>query len=235
MSTIITLRAMLVFSSLFYMSSLAAINPNHLEPIPPYQVDDYHSAIYKSVIGKGPPLLWMVAHGFCPLQAVVIREDVDKEGKCEKWFVEYRVARESIQKYDQDNSRFFYSPTENAERFRVVVSEEFAKKMEAAWVSVLKRTRYAEKYYAGLDGVRYDFSCRRYYGTTWSPSFGLPAKLAELGEKLSLLSRSDGAEYITLVRQCLDLAANIEEGAKESCSLKQNHNRVKQTPSEAHP
>jgi predicted SnoaL-like aldol condensation-catalyzing enzyme len=73
-----------------------------------------------------------------------------------------------------------------------MVTKDFAEVMNAAWLSVLKLTRYPNERSLGLDGTTFQFYCDYdYFGETWSPDSGLPAMLVDLGHKLCKIAQAD--------------------------------------------
>jgi hypothetical protein len=192
----------------------AQANPNHLEPIPPYDpldIDDTHrsyvQAVFTSLIGKGwLPSLWMIerpsfSREYAVMLWCMIEYDPNdtrplwrREIKRKQWVVEHVTPKEKIWRFKPvgDSSEVpDIRPTKDVERHRTPITEDFAKAVQEAWLSTLQLTRYAEDQRAGLDGTTLEFYCDGLFGETWSPDGGLPAMLPDLGRRLRALALSD--------------------------------------------
>lgn len=218
-------------------------NPNHLEPIAPYQSPDadgtshsYRQAVFVSLIGRASlPDMWMMVRppGRSPEYAVIVwsRLDQDPNGlhssapKRREWFVDYVAAKESIWRFKEvpnpkpTNSRGNMlipdiRPTENVEKYRITITEDFAHEVQEAWLNTLLLTRYADNRDRGVEGTPVEFCCLDFYGVTWSPTTGLPAMLADLGHKLGALARSDEKDREPLFAEAESLARKIAKDAE---------------------
>ena len=199
-------------------------NPNHLEPIPAYDPDGYDQAVFQSLIGEDAAELWMVGKAsFSPEYAVIIRRELtfaksddisNRKIESEKWIVEYVEAKKQIwQMKDIGGGRSMLDirVTKDVMRHRAEVSEEFSALMVGAWRSVLRKTRYAETDYQGLDGATFQFYCHyHFFGEIWSPDSGLPNLLTELGHKLADVAKAEVQERPELVAECTILAKKIK-------------------------
>jgi hypothetical protein len=205
-------------------------NPNHLEPIAPYDPDGYNQAVFKSLVGKRPFVtLWMIEQpSFSPECAVLLGRGADFDPNAsyrspirqvarDQWMIEYVVAKKQIWRYGRADVNMpvpCFKLTEEVERYRTTVTKDFAETMLAAWRSVLKTTRYPDERWPGADGTTFQFYCGyEYFGKTWSPDSGLPAMLVDLGHKLGELARPGAKNKKSLQRQALDLARKITQEA----------------------
>jgi hypothetical protein len=209
----------------------AQANPNHLEPIAPYDPMDsgYDRAVFTSLVGKYWASLWMIEMpSFSREYAVILRCNtaydpndtrpvLTAELKSERWLVEYVVPKEKIWRWkdvDDTHSVLDIKPTEDVERHHTYITKDLAQALQEAWLSTLQLTRYAEDRRKGLDGTTVQFYCGGLFGQTWSPGPGLPAQLAELGRKLRALALSDEKSKEPLLKEADDLARKIAKEAE---------------------
>jgi hypothetical protein len=141
-----TRRRILIVSSVFLplLIQKAHANPNHLEPIPPYDSLDvdgttlgYRQVVFTSRIGKGwlPPL-WMIERpSFSREYAVVVwcssehdpNDTHPREVERKQWVVEYVVPKERIWRFRTvGRGRVLPAirPTRDAERPRVPITPD---------------------------------------------------------------------------------------------------------------
>jgi hypothetical protein len=217
-------------------------NPNHLEPVPAYAPDGYDQAVFRSLIGDDPGELWMVGKpSFSPEYAIIIRHEIkyrksddpfEHKIQSEKWIVEHTEAKKQIWKMkkvggDRLVSGFHvtYSVmdihvTKDVIRHRAEVTEEFSSLMFDAWNSVLRKTRYTDIDYRGLDGSTFQFYCHgNLFGEIWSPESGLPSMLTELGRKLAEVARAEAKDRSKLLAECVGLAKNIKAETQKAEQL----------------
>lgn len=220
-------RRMLTVSCvlLFTLMQRVHANPNHLEPIPPFDpldtaniIHSYRQAVFASLIGKGwLPEMWMIeSPSFSREYAVIIRSLAEgpndprpPEGTPRRWVIEYVAPKEKIWRSIPD-----IRATKDVERHRIEVTEDFAKVVYRAWLGTLLLTRYGEDRRGGLDGTTLEFCCVDLYGQTWSPEIGLPAMLADLGRKLAALAQSDEKNREPLLAEAENLAGKITKEAE---------------------
>lgn len=211
--------------------------PNHLEPIPPYHPLDidntshsYRQAVFTSLIGKGwSPSLWMIeSPSFSREYAVMLWCTVEydpndtrplgrREIKRKQWVVEHVTPKEMIWRFKPiDGNREVpdIRPTQDVERHRTSIPEDFAKAVQEAWLSTLQLTRYGEARLTGVDGTTLEFCYDDLFGETWSPDTGLPAELADLGRKLAKLALSDEKSKEPLLKEADSLARKIAKEAE---------------------
>jgi hypothetical protein len=217
-------------------------NPNHLEPISPYDVLDingtrqsHKEAVFTSLIGKGwLPDMWMIERpSFSREYAVIIRALADgpneprpSESKPRRWVIEYVAPREKIWRWKEVANTEPAAgargnmlvpdirPTKDVERHRIQVTEDSAKAVHGAWLSTLQLTRYAEDGRRGWDGTTLEFCCADLFGQTWSPQTGLPAMLADLGRRLAALAQSAEKDREPLLAEAESLARKIMKEAE---------------------
>lgn len=198
-------------------------NPNHLEPIPAYDPDGYDQAVFRSLIGEDPGELWMVGKAsFSPEYAVIIRHEItyaksddpfDRKIESEKWIVEYAEAKKQIWRWKEiggGRSVLDIKVTKDVVRHRAEVSKEFSTTMFDAWHSVLRKTRYPDTDYRGLDGATFQFYCHNLFGEIWTPNSGLPSMLTDLGQKLAEVAKAEAHNRSKLVAECTVLAKRIK-------------------------
>jgi hypothetical protein len=229
-----TRRGVLIIVSnvlLYTLTQTVQANPNHLEPIAPYDsLDDcYHQAVFTSLIGKSYTFLWMIERpSFTEEYAVVLRYDAKHdpndarpaekpEAKRGRWYIERVAPKEKIwrwKSFDDGHLELDIKPTEDVERHRAYITEESAKALQEAWESTLLLTRYGETRVLGLDGTSLEFCSGDLFGETWSPKTGLPAMLADLGRKLSTVALSDENNRYIWLAQAENLACKITKEAE---------------------
>ncbi len=151
--------------------------------------------------------LWMVVKpSFLPEFGVILRRQRDfaesddpfsDEVVAEKWLLELVEAKEQIWKWkrlDESTMALDIRVTNELNKKSLEVTKEFAVAVCAAWESVLRKTRYPERGYRGLDGTTYQFyRSPELHGEIWSPTEGLPSMLTDLGSKLVELARAEKA------------------------------------------
>lgn len=200
---------------------------DHLEPLPLMRTS-YDSAIFDSLFGKKEPSLFMVAlPSFKPQYAISIDETVEyKEtdtGECivtNSYFVLNCVSfkKRLVPNYPFDPSQAYgVDLSKDINRQEITIENGFANKIETAWASILKNTRYSGKKQQVLDGTGYMFHADHYYGLTLSPREGPSALLVELGCKLVSLVKSDETAKDRLKEECLELAERIINFEEISC------------------
>lgn len=195
-----------------YLSQMIEMkaNPNHLEPVPAYDLDGYDQAVFSSFIGKRRPALWMIVKPSFESEYAII---LDRGLEPGQWNIEYAVAKRSIwrwKKIDSGARILDIHPTNEIEKHCLIVPDNFACQIKNAWLSVLKQTRYPIKDYRALDGVVYQFYCEDYYfGEIWSPTSGIPKMLSDLGLGLRDLAKSQDSERNEIQKKCLELVNEI--------------------------
>ena len=120
-----TRQGILIVSSVFLSLLIPKVqaNPNHLEPIPPYDSldidgtsDEYRQAVFTSLIGRGwRPSLWMIEKpSFSREYAVVVWRTLEydpndarplssREIKRRQWVIEYVAPKEKIWRYKAES------------------------------------------------------------------------------------------------------------------------------------
>lgn len=229
-----TRRGMLIIESialLYMLVQIVEANPNHLEPIAPYRSVDtgYHQAVFTSLVGKYWTSLWMIERpSFSEEYAVVLRYDDEydpndtrpverSEAKRGRWYIERVAPKEKIWRWkviDNVHLELDIKPTEDVERHRAYITEDFAKALEEAWLSTLQLTRYGETRMTGLDGTTLEFCFGDLFGQTWSPKTGLPTMLAGLGRKLSSITIAEEKNRASLLAEADSLAHKITKEAE---------------------
>lgn len=198
-------------------------NPNHLEPLPAYAPDGYDQAVFQSLIGKDPGELWMIGKpSFGPEYAVVLRHELtysnpeepfDRTIALEKWMIERVEAKRQIWRWRQlcgGRMELDIHATKDVIRQRSEVTKDFASQMLLAWESVLRKTRYPDEDYRGLDGTTFQFYCRHnFFGEVWTPRTGLPNMLTELGHRLADVVKASDEARPKLVAECVEIAKKI--------------------------
>ena len=225
-------RLILASGMLLYLPMQAVqATPNHLEPIAPYDSLEtgYHQAVFTSLVGKYWTSLWMIERpSFLEEYAVVLRYDDEydpngtrptgkPQAKRGQWYVERVAPREKIWRWkaiDDVHLELDIKPTEDVERHRAYLTEDFAKTLREAWLTTLQLTRYAENRLKGLDGTTLEFCYDGLFGQTWSPQTGLPAMLTDLGRKLSSIALSEEKNRAWLLAEADSLARKIAKEAE---------------------
>lgn len=139
-----TRQRMLIVSSVFLslLIQMVQANPNHLEPIPPYDYldmdatsDEYRQAVFTSLIGRGwLPSLWMIEKPSSSREYAVVvwrssehdpNDTHPREIKRRQWVIEYVAPKEKIWRYkpvgdgrESPDTR----PTKNVERRPVPIT-----------------------------------------------------------------------------------------------------------------
>lgn len=197
--------------------------PDHLLPIPAYHPFGYDLAVFQSLVGYQSAELWMIGRpSFGPEYAVILRciqkfadsENIfNRKVESEKWVVEYVEAKKQIWRFkdrEEGGMELDIKVTKELNRNSIEVSNGFADAMHSAWESVLKRTRYPDADYKGLDGITYQFYCRdELFGEIWSPHTGTPRMIADLGHKLGEAAKADKKVQAKLLKECLKLAEGL--------------------------
>ena len=199
-------------------------NPDHLEPIPAYDPDGYDQAVFQSLLGDNTAELWMIGKpSFSPEYAVILRhiqkfaesDDVfDRKVESERWVVEYVEAKKQIWQWkdlEAGRMELDIKITKALNRKSTKVSKEFAHIMHSSWESVLKKTRYPDTNYRGLDGATYQFySDYGLFGEVWTPFMGTPRMITDLGHKLGEVAKADKKDRDRLLEECLNLAKELQ-------------------------
>lgn len=203
---------------LIFCTLAANANRDHLRPVPPLCFGGYEEAVLTSLISEQDPRLWMVVFPRKESQyAVILNErteyDENDEMKERKWVLEYSRLKQKIpvKKLSASDIHALIHSRE-LEQYHLVVTEEFSRKIEEAWLSVLRKTRYPDE--PLLFGKTFVFYSRRegfggHYGLISSPKNGPPAMLVELGLKLGSLAKSEEKDREGIQKQCLEIASNI--------------------------
>jgi len=198
-------------------------NPDHLEPIPAYDPDGYDQAVFRSLLGNQRAELWMIGKpSFSPEYVVILRhiqkfaesdDGFDRTVESEKWVVEYVEAKKQIWRWKDLEGGMMeldIKVTKDLNRKSTEVSKEFAHIMHSAWESVLKKTRYPDADYRGLDGATYQFySDYGLFGEIWTPFTGTPRMITDLGHKLGEVAKADKKDRDRLLEECLKLAKEL--------------------------
>ncbi len=208
-------------------------NPNHLEPITPYNYYGYegaHQVVFNALIGDVFPqrlsVVWMLEWPcFDQASAVVLRHEVQYDpndtrpyGKKkvihEEWLLEDAVLKTWRTKTLDDGRKVFdIQPAQDVETHRTAVTKDFAAAVKDGWLSVLELTRYPDVDFLGLDGTTFHFYCDGLFGQTWSPDTGLPARLVDLAHKLRAIARADDKTQGPLLAEAEKLATKIAKDA----------------------
>lgn len=226
-------RRLIIASSIlaFMLVQGVQANPNHLEPIPPYDLMGigYNQAVFTSLIGKGSASLWMIERPpFSRECAVILRCEIEydpndtpqapvRKVKRTQWFVEHVAPKEMIWRWkpmEDRHNALDIRPTEDVERHHTYITEDFAKALQEAWLSTLELTRYAEHGLPTPDGTTLQFYCGGLFGQTRSPNAGLPAMLADLGRKLRSLALAGEKGREPLLAEADTLARKIAKEAE---------------------
>lgn len=195
-------------------------NPNHLEPICPYSDDESEQKIFRALVGTDLGELWMVTTGTGRESAIILRHTKLESGQ-QPWRLEYRKAGNPIAKNTGGMDELEFG--QEAIRREITVSDQFATTLSDAWRAVLVKTRYADDEYRGLDGTSFWFYCYpKYFGTTWSPGFGLPDLLVTLGHSLMDLVNAPEADAARLRTECENIAKKIMTSARTNISAPAN-------------
>ena len=204
-------------------------NPNHLEPMAAYDPDGYGQAVFQSLIGKDPGELWMIGRpSFGSEYAVILRHEVtyanpeepfDSTISSEKWVVERVEAKKKIWRWkdlEGGGMELDIHVTKDVIRQSSEVTKEFASTMFSAWWSILRRTRYPDEDYRGLDGVTFQFYCHyNLFGEVWTPRTGLPNMLTDLGHRLADVAKAGDEARPKLVAECVEIAKKITAETKK--------------------
>ena len=218
---LIKVRGISISLILTFCTLLANANPDHLEPVPPASFLGYEEAVLTSLISEKDPRFWMLVFPQQDAQYAIILNEIveyDKnyyEVKKRHWALEYVRLKEKIPLKKLSTSEINELVcSREVKQYHLVVTEDFAKKMEEAWLDVLKQTRYPDKKVIAWNGTSFVFYYRRdrfgdYYGMTTSPKNGQPAMLVELGQKLIALVQAEEKDREAIQKQCLEIASKI--------------------------
>jgi hypothetical protein len=196
-------------------------NPDHLEPISPYDPIGYGQAAFSALIGKHRAEFWMMClPSVHPEWAVILRAEsehakseasagskpdaLSDPGEKQKWVIESAVASQPVASF-RKNAK--------VDRKRMEIDEASANALREAWTAVTRKTRYAEGNTGGFDGVTYQFYSNGQYGETWSPAAGLPAALIELGGRLAKCVGSAAENREALLQEAVGMARDIKSKA----------------------
>jgi hypothetical protein len=209
------------FAMLSFTTFRTHADPDHLTPCPVY-CTTYDAAVFSALLNNTKPRLWMIEWpDHAGQSAVIIDEVIEYEEiddsyavKSRQLFLKYIAFKK---KYSTHSIPWGYDPNEHysvdmsndLERCEIPVDIDFATTMENAWTSLLATTKYSD---GRIGGSSHIFYCDNRFGCTdYSMGGGLPMKLAELGEKLSLLAQSEEKDRDALKQQCLELAIAIQK------------------------
>ncbi len=204
----------------------APSNPDQLEPIPAYDPDGYDQAVYRSLLGAEDADAWMIGKpSFSPEYAVILRhfnitdDPFDRKMESQRWVLEYVEAKKQIWRWkDLEGGRMELDieVTRDLNEKSVEVAPEFAAAILSAWESVLRKTRYPEVDYRGLDGATYQFYSRYgLFGEIWTPSTGLPRMITDLGHELCAVAKADEKDRKKHTEKSLKLASAIRTATKK--------------------
>lgn len=206
-------------------------NPDHLEPIPPYEFDGYSQAVFQSLVENNESVeAWMIVMpSFSPEYAVILRhlmkfsepdDPFDRKLESERWVVESVEARKQIWRWKEiegGGMKLDIKVTKELNRKRAEVTGEFAAAILSAWESVLRETRYPEMDHHGLDGTTYQFyRDHGLFGEIWSPTTGPPRVLAELGHELGEVAQAAEGNRGKHMEKCLKLAQELRASPAKS-------------------
>jgi len=196
-------------------------NPDHLEPISPYDAVGYGQTVFNILVGKRPAKLWMMCMpSIHPEWAVILRSEAENPksetspgSKAEalsnpdekqKWVLEIAITAQPVSDLRKNGK---------VERKRMEIDEAAAKTLEDAWTAVTRQTRYAAGNLGGFDGVTYQFYSNGEFGETWSPPTGLPAALVELGAHLRKYAESPAETRNSVLKEAMGMAKDIKNRA----------------------
>jgi len=182
--------------TIFLLTSSALRASDYLVPIAPFN-DLYNQVVYESLIGETNSELWMITRpSFSPEQAIILEsvtaEDKNQRGvNGKKLFLKEVLANEMIYKYkkiDDQHHVLDLKKTNNVTIKRIEIDKTQYETIIKAWTAGVRKTRYPENSYGGLDGTTYQFyASYNLYGETWSPKQGIAYNLVGLGQLLSAI------------------------------------------------
>jgi hypothetical protein len=198
-------------------------NPDHLEPISPYDPIGYGQMVFNTLVGKRPAVLWtMCMPSIHPEWAVILRSESDgpksetspssksdalaNPDEKQKWVLESAVAAQQVSNLRKNGK---------VERKRMEIDGAAAEALQEAWTAVTRQTRYAEGNAGEFDGVTYQFYSSGQFGETWSPATGLPAALVELSARLLKCIQSPAESRDALLEAAIAMAKDIKTKASD--------------------
>lgn len=213
-------------------------NPDHLEPISPYDPFDYNPIVFRSLLGINEiPVLWMVSKpSFSTEYAIKLTHSMVYE-KCkknggngkdtsesdpfdrgklieDKWLLESCVAKGQIWK-ELEKSEYQINSDRRSFKVscsqKIEISSEVAIKMRAVWLVLLKETKYRKYQVKANDGITYMFGCDGYAGQTNTPSRGMPLELVNLSHKLIGVTKSVEGDRGRKIQECVIMAEKLLE------------------------
>ena len=193
-------------------------NPDHLEPISPYDPIGHSQMVFDALVGRRPAELWMMCLPTIRREwAVILRSEsehpksdpasgskedaLSNPNATRKWTLEIAVAAQPLSELHKNGK---------VERKKMEIDEAKAKTLQEAWTAVTRETRYAEGNSGGFDGVTYQFYSSGQFGETWSPATGSPAALVELGERLMKCVGSPPENRDALFEEAIGMAKDIK-------------------------
>lgn len=212
---------LLLVLGIFAQTSAIQAEPNHLEPIWPYDSNGYHQLVHDLLIPKNPPVLWMITFpSFRVEYSVMLRKESDQESAPAavsatsqyKWTLEVARAIQPIWHWkknpsgDKNSEILDLRRDVKIDRREVQIDPVLAGQIQNLWTQVLKQTRYDQSpgNEIGVDGETYQFHVfPKYYGETWSPKEdSLPGRFVNLAEHLKRIVEAKPDERKTLLREC---------------------------------
>jgi len=217
----------MVLLAFVWVSSPLYAGPNHLEPIEPYSRfgDGYNKLVLDILVGSRQVDCWAVSRpSFRPELALMLdRELIDSKPNSPtqkpkfRWYLETAVSAVEIWRWKDEikgKPKSDLLKEAKVKRKRIEVTEELGETVAKSWDAALRLTRYPEQPTYGSDGTTYDFYSRGFYGTTWSPSSGIPADLVALTDQLQSLVNSGSETQPTIEKEALEAARKLLDNAQ---------------------
>jgi hypothetical protein len=197
--------------------------PDHLEPVDPYPRGwGVRFSEIRTRFNLGPSfyLQMFVCPSFDPEYVVRMHGNekdlnVSEEGfnAAEKVFLTYSIADKSV--YDDKRKQQKVTVSTKTVDF----PKPLAARVHKLWHRMLRRTRYSDTYYGGVDGTNYEFAMWGWYGTIWSPKQRQsPLLLIELGDSLIDYCKAVPSERPAAAKAIEDKAAQLEKYLDEHTS-----------------
>ena len=192
--------------------------PSHFTPVD-YPPDAYDQRIAKHLfLTEGELGRFIARPSFGAESCVSVHAEISEEAKKKhggswavpdsekKYFITVTQASESLWYSMPNNNDGKKEKKVKITRIDREIEMDLAIAIQRAWGRMLQHTKYPANYSKGLDGITYQFSAwvrglGDLHGQTWTPSGGLPAEIASLGNELRTFAADEDAKEKPLIEK----------------------------------